>query len=221
MLCWQRCWLIIRLFSSSARVLRGRPRRARVPQEVSCGSLIPLWQAAGIAKDTARADDLLLEQLFVSDRLPAWTSNRLRRLTLAPKRFLLDPGLFSGVLGVTEADALLDGGLLGRLLETFVLSQVRAEMSVAVPAPRLHHLRVAEGRHEIDLVIEVGARRLIAVEVKATSTPDPGDAVHLRWLRPELGDTHDVTTVLLHTGSHTATFDDGTVATPIASLWEA
>lgn len=182
---------------------------------------VTLWQAAGIAKDTARAYDALLEQLFLTDRLPAWTSNRLKRLTLAPKRYLVDPGLFAGVLGVTESEALLDGGLLGRLLETFVIAQIRAETAAAVPTPRLHHLRMAEGRHEVDLVIEVGARRLIAIEVKATSTPDPGDVSHLRWLRRELGESHDVTTVLLHTGTHTVTFDDGTVATPIASLWEA
>ena len=40
----------------------------------------------------------------------------------------------------------------------------------------MHHLRSSEGQQEIDLVIEVGARRLVAIEIKATATPDPGDA---------------------------------------------
>ena len=80
------------------------------------------------------------------------------------------------------------------------------------------HLRMSEGQHEIDLVVEVGARRLIAIEIKATATPDPGDARHLRWFRRELGDDH-VTTILLHTGRETLTFDDGTIATPISALW--
>ncbi len=181
---------------------------------------VTLWTAAGIAKDTARAYDSLLQSLLIADRLPAWTGNRLKRLTLAPKRYLVDPGLFAGVLGVTENDVMTDGDLLGRVLETFVVAQIRAEAALMSPAPRLHHLRTGEGRQEIDLVIEVGARALVAIEVKATSSPDPGDARHLRWLRRELGGDV-IATILLHTGPHTLVFNDGTVAAPISSLWSA
>lgn len=179
---------------------------------------VTLWTAAGIAKDTARAYDTLLQNLLVTDRLPAWTSNRLKRLTLAPKRYLVDSGLFAGILGITENDVVTDGDLLGRVIETFVVAQIRAEAALMSPTPRLHHLRTAEGRQEIDLIVEVGARRLIAIEVKATSTPDSGDARHLRWLRREMGADH-VTTVLLHTGPFTFTLDDGTIAAPISALW--
>jgi predicted AAA+ superfamily ATPase len=179
---------------------------------------VTLWTAAGIAKDTARAYDSLLHNLLVVDRLPAWTSNRFKRLTLASKRYLVDAGLFAGVLGLTENDLLSDGDLLGRLLETFVVSQIRSEVALMSPPPRLHHLRMSEGQHEIDLVIEVGARRLIAIEIKATATPDPGDAKQLRWFRRQLAD-EQVTTILLHTGRETVTFDDGTVAAPISALW--
>jgi len=176
-----------------------------------------LWTSAGIAKDTARAYEALLRRLFVVDHLPAWTSNRLKRLALAPKRSLIDPGLFVGVLGVDPRDVLVDGGLLGLVLETFVVAQCRAECALMAAPPRLHHLRTREGR-EIDLLIEVGARRLVAIEVKATATPGPDDARHLRWLRRELHDAH-LTTVLLHTGPETLMFDCGTIATPISALW--
>jgi hypothetical protein len=176
-----------------------------------------LWSSAGIAKDTARAYEALLRRLFVVDHLPAWTSNRLKRLSLAPKRYLIDPGLFVGVLGVSPHDVLADGGLLGRVLETFVVAQCRAECALMAPAPRLHHLRSREGR-EVDLLIEVGARQLVAIEVKATATPTPSDARHLRWLRREL-DGQSLTTVMLHTGPETLRFDDGTIAAPISALW--
>jgi predicted AAA+ superfamily ATPase len=179
---------------------------------------VTLWTAAGISKDTARAYDVLLRNLLVIDRLPAWTSNRLKRLTLASKRYLVDPGLFSGILGVTEADVMVDGDLLGRVLETFVVAQLRSELALMSPAPRLHHLRTGDARQEIDLVIEVGARRLVAIEVKATATPDSGDARHLRWFRREVGDDC-IATVLLHTGSFTFSLDDGTVAAPISAIW--
>lgn len=177
-----------------------------------------LWSAAGISKDTARAYDSLLQSLFLIDRLPAWTSNRLKRLTLASKRYLVDPGLFSGILGLSEAEVLRNGDLLGRLLETFVVAQIRPEAALMSPAPRLHHLRTSEGRREIDLIIEVGATALVAIEIKATSTPDSGDTSHLRWFCRELGD-RVLATILLHTGPHTIRFDDGTVAVPISALW--
>lgn len=99
-----------------------------------------------------------------------------------------------------------------------MVAQIRTEAALMVLPPRLHHLRVSDSGHEIDLVIEVGARRLVAIEIKATATPDPGDAKHLRWFRRNLPD-RDVTTILLHTGTETVTFDDGTIATPISALW--
>lgn len=57
--------------------------------------------------------------------------------------------------------------------DPFVVSQCRAEFALLSPAPRMHHLRMSEGRHEIDLVVEVCARRLVAIEIKATATHRP------------------------------------------------
>lgn len=177
-----------------------------------------IYTSAGVTKNTARAYDRLLQNLLVTAEVPAWTSNRLKRLALAPKRYLVDPGLFVGLLGTDEADVLADGDLLGRVIETFVVAQLRAEFALMAPAPRLHHLRTAEGRHEVDVIVEVGARRLIAIEVKATSTPGPDDTKHLRWLKRELGNALTAA-VLLHTGPITVEFDEGVIACPIAALW--
>jgi hypothetical protein len=38
--------------------------------------------------------------------------------------------LFSGILGVDVNDALSDGDLLGRILDTFVVAQLRAERAL-------------------------------------------------------------------------------------------
>jgi uncharacterized protein len=177
-----------------------------------------LWSAAQINKTTARAYDTLLQNLLVVENVPAWTSNRLKRLTLAPKRYLVDSGLFTGVLGATSSDVLLDGDLLGRVLDTFVASQLRAELALSIPQRRLSHLRQTEGRREVDLIVEIGPRKIVAIEVKATSTPGPDDTKHLRWLRREMGDDL-VAAVLLHTGPTSIEFDEGVIALPIATLW--
>jgi len=160
----------------------------------------------------------LLVNLQVVEALPAWTSNRLKRLTLSPKRYLIDPALMAGIVGVTESAVLGDGDLLGRVLDTFVAAQLRPEAQVAEHRVRLYHLRQEHGRHEIDLLVELGAERLIGVEVKAESAPDASSARHLRWLRDELGDRF-LCGVVLHTGPTAFSLGDRITAAPISTLW--
>lgn len=177
-----------------------------------------LYDAAGIDRRTALAYEGLLVNLQVVDALPAWTSNRLKRLTLSPKRYLVDPALLGGIVGVTENAVLRDGDLLGRVLDTFVAAQLRAEADVAQHRARLYHLRQEQGRHEIDLLAEVGAERVIGIEVKATSAPDSSSAAHLAWLRDRLADRF-VAGVVLHTGPATFNLGDRITAAPISTLW--
>lgn len=48
-----------------------------------------LLAAADINRKTLQQYDLILERLFMTERLPAWYSNRLKRLTSKPKRLAL------------------------------------------------------------------------------------------------------------------------------------
>lgn len=177
-----------------------------------------LWEAARINKATARAYDSLLQNLLVIDNVPAWTTSRLKRLSLAPKRYLIDSGLFVGTLGVTVNDVVTDGDLLGRVIDTFVAAQLRADLALTFPQRHLSHLRMPQGRHEVDLIIELGPRKIAAIEIKATSAPGPDDIKHLRWLRAEMGDIVSAA-ILLHTGPAPIRFDDDIIALPIATMW--
>lgn len=49
-----------------------------------------LHDAAGVDRKTAVGYDGFLRDLFVIDELPAWSSNRLKRMTRAPKRYVSD-----------------------------------------------------------------------------------------------------------------------------------
>jgi predicted AAA+ superfamily ATPase len=113
-----------------------------------------LYDAAAINRKTAVAYDQLLANLFVLDKVPAWASNRLTRLVRAPKRYLIDPSLVGGALGLDVPAVMRDGDLLGRLLDTFVAAQLRPELELETHRPEQHHLREKDGRREIDLVIE-------------------------------------------------------------------
>lgn len=177
-----------------------------------------IYDAAGINRKTALAYEQLLQNLMVVDLLPAWASNRLKRLTRAPKRYLVDPSLLGGTLGIDTNAVLSDGDLFGRLLDTFVTAQLRAEATVAAARPRLHHARQEQGRHEIDVVVELGGRRVIGIEIKSTSAPSTSDARHLSWLRNQLEDRF-ISGIVLHTGPDCYPLDDRVVAAPISTLW--
>ena len=177
-----------------------------------------IYDAAGINRKTALAYLRLLKNLMVVDELPSWTSNRLKRLVRSPKRYLVDPSLLAGTLGIDSATVMRDGDLMGRLLDTFVTAQLRAETSVGQTRARLYHLRQEQGRHEIDIIIELGAQQVIGIEIKATSSPDRNDARHLEWLQDQLGDRF-LAGIVLHTGPTSYELSNGITAAPISTLW--
>jgi uncharacterized protein len=178
-----------------------------------------LYQAAGIDQRTADAYDRLLESLYLLDRVPAWSSNRLARLVKRPKRYLVDPGLAMSAAGIDGASVLRDGDLLGRLLDTFVAAQLRPEVAL-LPRARLYHLRTDAGRQEVDIVIDLGGGRVIGIEVKAGAAPAPRDARHLGWMRDQLGDSF-VCGIVLHTGPRPFELGDRLRALPICALWSS
>jgi uncharacterized protein len=179
-----------------------------------------LAEAAGISRRTADAYHRLLHNLYIADPVPAWSTNRLKRLARSPKRYVVDPGLVAAALDVDVDGYLRDGHILGRLIDTFVVAQLRGELQQAAHRARMYHLRDQNGSHEVDLVIELGFNRLVAIEIKAHSAPGAQAARHLEWLRDELGERF-MAGLVLHTGSRIYPLGDRITAVPICAIWGA
>jgi hypothetical protein len=177
-----------------------------------------IYQAARINQRTASAYERALSNLFVVEAVPAWTTNRLKRLMLGPKRYVVDPALLGAILRIDTAAVLRDGNLLGRVIGTFVASQLRAEIAVAATRPRLYHLRDMNGRREVDVLAELSGQRVVAFEAKAATAPGTKQASHLVWLREQLGDRF-VAGVVFHAGPRIYGLGDRIVAAPICALW--
>src|SRR5262249_1648344 len=128
-----------------------------------------------------------------------------------------DPALISTALELDTIAILRDGELLGRVLDTFVVAQLRPEAAIGVPRARLYHLREREGRREVDLVAEM-AMGIVALEVKATAAPGRGAAGHLTFLRDVLGERF-LAGAVLHTGPRPFVLSNRVFALPIYSLW--
>ena len=174
--------------------------------------------AAGINAGTAREYQALFQRMFVLDIVPAWFSNRIKRLVKTPKRYLVDPALVAAVLGLGREAILYGPDMLGRLVDTFVAAQLRSELAVSRLGPRLCHLRDEHGRREVDLVVETASGKLIGIEVKASATVTTSDARHLAWLRDESGDAF-AAGIVLHTGPHVFPLGDRLIAAPVSALW--
>ncbi|MEW9528916.1 ATP-binding protein [Microbispora sp. NPDC049125] len=177
-----------------------------------------LYEAAAVNARTGEAYERLLRDLLLLDKIPAWFSNRLKRLVRGAKRYVVEPALVPALLRVGAEGIMRDGDLLGRMIDTFVAQQLRAEMPVCASRPRMYHLRQDRGRHEVDIVLELGMGQVIGIEVKASAAPRADAAKHLAWLRDELGDRF-VAGVVLHTGARMYELGDRIVAAPICTVW--
>lgn len=178
-----------------------------------------LYDAAQIDRQTALRYDSVLELVMATEQLPAWSSNRLARLVQLPKRHLIDVAFLQPLVGVDTRRTRRDIDLLGRVLDSFVVAQLRPEVAVATHRHQLFHLRSANGRLEIDLVVELHDGRLIAVEIKADRAPDTHAARHLATFRDLFPDQFTAG-IVFHAGPHRYRISDRIIAAPISALWD-
>lgn len=181
---------------------------------------VTIYGAVGIDRRTHVAYEQVLRNTYTVDLIPAWMNNRLKRLVMSPKRYVVDPGLMAAAARVGRSDILDNADLLGRLIDTFVVAELRARTTVDPARPTLAHVRTGGGRNEVDLVVEYDGGRVFGVEIKATSTPRARDARHLFWLAEAVG-SQFVGGVVFHTGPDMFELGQGVLAMPICALWGA
>jgi predicted AAA+ superfamily ATPase len=180
------------------------------------------------ARTTVEAYRGALERLWILDPVPAWSPTRshIRRLARPAKHQLVDPALAARLLGV-DSGALLsgqeagppiprDGTLLGALFESLVTLSVRVHAQAA-EAERVSHLRTHSGEHEVDLIVERGDGRIVAIEVKLTRVVEEGHLSHLKWLAERVG-ADLLEAVVITTGNEAYRRPDGIAVVPASLL---
>lgn len=163
----------------------------------------------------------LLEDLFLVQRLPAWGKTLRARATRSPKLHVVDSGLAARLLRISPAKmASLDPTTLtefGNLLETFVVGELRKQVSWLDASVTVGHWRTADG-DEVDLVVERDDGAVVAFEVKAGERVPGDDLKALRKLRDALGDRF-LAGVALSTGPRSYTYEDRIHVLPIDRIW--
>ena len=171
-----------------------------------------------LSRPTIRDYVTLLERVFLLELLPPWHSNRLSRLVKTPKLHVGDTGLACALLGADAAALRTDRPLLGQLLETFVLLELRRQASWHEQPHSFFHYRDRDGA-EVDVVIERGAHQVAGVEVKAAATVTAADFRGLRKLKEAAGKRF-AGGVVVYDGETSASFGEQLHAVPLRALWE-
>ena len=171
----------------------------------------------GVPKTTVERYLVLFEEVFLVKRIPPWSTSATARATHQRKLVFVDSGLAAHLSARGLARLQRDASLAGALLENFVLSELGRQLSWNDEQATLHHYRDRDGR-EIDAILEHGDGRVVAIEVKASSTVDGNDFRHIRHLRRLIGDRL-VGGYVLYTGAESVPFGDNLYALSIDHLW--
>lgn len=162
-----------------------------------------------------------LRAVFLTQELPAWSRNLSARAIRRPKLHIADTGLAAHLLG-TGPQALLapTSQAFGMLAESFVVNEIARQATSAAARISLWHYR--DAHHEADIILETPDGSVTAIEVKASSSPTPRAADHLRWLRDRLDTAAPgafASGIVLHMGEHDLSLGDRISMRPISSLW--
>jgi len=179
-----------------------------------------LSRMVGIPETSMNGYVRLIEDLCLLRTLPAWGKNYSHRAINRPKVVISDTGLVCSLHGVTgEFLANIENGNeLGPILEAFVIAEINKQRSWSDSDYTLFHYRDRDSK-EVDLVLELDGGKIIAIEIKASSSFSQRDFMGLKTLRSML-DSRFHCGIVLYTGTEVQPFGDRLFAAPISSIWQ-
>ncbi|HBH78830.1 MAG TPA: ATPase [Nitrospira sp.] len=144
----------------------------------SQGGQVNVAKLAGgldVSVHTAKRYIALLEELLLVRTLRPWAGNVKKRLVKAPKVYIRDSGIAHALLHLTTLDDVLGHPVVGASWEGFVVENI---LSIMPEGATAWFYRTSAGA-EIDLIIEQGSRRRIAIEIKRSLAPSASKGFHL------------------------------------------
>lgn len=174
-----------------------------------------------LSRSTMEEHTRLLEDLFLLERLPGWKKTLRARTVASPKLHVIDSGVAARLMRVSpDKLASLDPTALtefGNLLETFVVGELRKQVSWLAEPVTVGHWRTHDG-DEVDYIVEFDDGSVLAFEVKANERASRADFKGLRSLRELLGGRF-IAGVVFSTGARSFNVEDRLFVMPVDRLW--
>jgi len=176
-----------------------------------CGEL-------SIKRPTVESYINALEVLYLVECVRPWTKTDYTRISKKDKLLMSDTGLMASILRWSLEQIRLDSDRCGKLIETFVYTQLAAISEANDAQYQIYHYHDNKDR-EIDFIIENQNGDILAIEVKAGSAVNKSMFKHMQWFKENLADKRKFKGIVLYTGEHALSFGDNMWAVPINSLW--
>lgn len=162
----------------------------------------------------------LLHDVGLVAMVPPWTPNLAKREIGRQKSLVLDSAIATRLARVTreQLSSVPYGEALGSFLEAWVAAELLKQQTWSTEDFELFHYRDRNG-HEVDLVLEFSDGRVLAIEVKASSSYSAKQFGGLVKLRDRLGDRF-IGGIVLGTADRGYRYADRLVGAPISTLWE-
>lgn len=144
---------------------------------IRTGQLLNLSEIAkeiGMSVPTVKRWISILETGYQIYLLYPYYRNLGKRLVKSPKLYFNDTGLASYLLGLHNAETLLNSPNFGNLFETLIVTDFLKRFLYFGQMPSMYYLRTQDGL-EIDLVIELG-QKMHLLEIKSAMTILPRHA---------------------------------------------
>ena len=144
-------------------------------------NLSNIGKSLGVSHHTVRSYIDILEQTFLIRTLQPYTTNRKKRLIKTPKLYIKDTGLLHTLLNIEEMNDLLGHPVIGFSFESYIIENIISHY------PKWDYsFYMDSSGNEVDLILEKG-RQLIAIEIKASTSPKPGKGFWnaIEFLKPK------------------------------------
>ena len=159
----------------------------------------------------------LLQSLFLVHTLPAWSLNIGKRFVKSPKVYFVDTALLLAALRFDKERLFESPLVLGKVVGNFVVNEIMKQVTWASKQVRVFHCRFQDNRSEVDLILEDGRGKVVAIEIKASETVGTEDFRHFGAMEEAMGNRFH-RGIILYAGSHKLPFGERRWALPISSL---
>lgn len=159
---------------------------------------------------------VLIESLFLIQKLQPWYKNLGKRLVKSPKIFCNDTGITAYLLNLDSDFVLKDKKYFGMLLENLVFTELNKAITWSKTKVGLFYLRTQTGQ-EVDFVHENSRGQIVAIEIKSSESVSQSELSNMIWLR----DNHEdfKIGIIFYTGQKAFQVSQKIWVVPVLFLW--
>lgn len=140
-----------------------------------------LGRELGIDRKTAQQWTEIAQATYQWITIPAFSRNFIKKASAKQKGYCTDTGFTCYLQRISTPDALANHPFIGRLMETFIVTEILKQCEGWALKPNVYHYRLHSGG-EVDLILEMDGV-LFPIEIKLKSHPTPADCKGFSSLR--------------------------------------